>query len=29
MSRDEISTIDHALTRPWTIVKDYGRTSNP
>jgi hypothetical protein len=23
---DEITTIDHALTRPWTIVKNYKRT---
>jgi hypothetical protein len=23
---DEITTIDHALTRPWTVVKDYRRT---
>jgi hypothetical protein len=22
---DEITTIDHALTRPWTVVKKYGR----
>jgi hypothetical protein len=25
---DEISTIDHALTRPWTVVKKYVRDSN-
>jgi len=23
---DEITTIDHALTRPWTVTKDYRRT---
>jgi hypothetical protein len=23
---NEITTIDHALTRPWTVVKDYRRT---
>ena len=22
---DEISTIDHALTRPWTVTKTYAR----
>ena len=26
MLHDEITTIDHALTRPWTITKDYRRT---
>jgi hypothetical protein len=28
---DEIATIDRALTRPWTVVKDYRRrpTSEP
>jgi len=25
MLHDEITTIDHALTRPWTITKDYRR----
>jgi hypothetical protein len=25
---DEITTIDHALTRPWTIVKNYRRERN-
>jgi hypothetical protein len=31
MLHDEITTIDHALTRPWTITKDYRRsaTSQP
>jgi len=26
---DEITTFDHALTRPWKIVKNYRRESNP
>jgi hypothetical protein len=26
MLHDEITTIDHALTRPWTVIKDYRRT---
>ena len=26
---DEITTIDHALTRPWTVDKTYRRTSDP
>jgi hypothetical protein len=26
---DEITTIDHALTRPWTVTKSYKRESNP
>jgi hypothetical protein len=26
---DEITTIDHALTRPWTITRSYRRTRNP
>jgi hypothetical protein len=25
MLHDEITTMDHALTRPWTITKDYRR----
>jgi hypothetical protein len=25
MLHDEITTIDHALTHPWTVVKDYRR----
>ena len=25
---DEITTIDHALTRPWTVIKDYRRSPN-
>jgi hypothetical protein len=27
--RDEITTIDHALTRPWTITRSYQRDRNP
>jgi hypothetical protein len=26
---DEVTTIDHALTRPWTVVKSYRRERNP
>jgi hypothetical protein len=26
---DEITTFDDALTRPWTVMKKYGRDSNP
>jgi hypothetical protein len=26
---DEITTIDHALTRPWTAIKKYRRAQNP
>jgi hypothetical protein len=26
---DEITTIDHALTRPWTVTKTYRRERNP
>jgi hypothetical protein len=26
---DEITTLDHALTRPWTVVKNYIRVRNP
>ena len=26
---DEVTVIDHALTRPWTVVKDYQRTRSP
>jgi hypothetical protein len=26
---DEITTIDHALTRPWTVHKRYRREHNP
>jgi hypothetical protein len=27
--RDEITTFDHALTRPWTVTKSYHRVRNP
>ena len=27
--RDEVMTIDHALTRPWTVMKNYRRMRNP
>jgi hypothetical protein len=27
--RDEITTLDHALTRPWTITRSYRRQRNP
>ena len=27
--RDEITTIDNALTRPWTVTRGYTRTRNP
>jgi hypothetical protein len=26
---DEITTFDHALTRPWTVIKKYARVSDP
>jgi hypothetical protein len=26
---DEITTFDHALTRPWTVIKNYDRVRNP
>ena len=26
---DQVTTIDHALTRPWTVVKTYNRVRNP
>jgi len=26
---DEITTIDHALTRPWTVLRTYNRERNP
>jgi hypothetical protein len=26
---DEITTIDHAFTRPWTVTRDYHRERNP
>lgn len=27
--RNQITTIDHALTRPWTVTRSYRRTANP
>jgi hypothetical protein len=27
--RDEVTVIDHALTRPWSVLKTYRRQSNP
>jgi hypothetical protein len=27
--RDEITTFDHALTRPWTVIRTYRRDRNP
>jgi len=27
--RDEITTFDHALTRPWTVTRSYRRVRNP
>jgi hypothetical protein len=27
--RDEITTFDHALTRPWTVIRGYRRERNP
>jgi len=27
--RDEITTLDHALTRPWTVTRSYQRNPNP
>jgi hypothetical protein len=29
MLRDEVTVIDHALTRPWTVLKSFRRQSNP
>jgi len=26
---DEVTTFDHALTRPWTVIKSYHRVPNP
>jgi hypothetical protein len=26
---DEVTTVDHALTKPWTVVKNYNRVHNP
>jgi hypothetical protein len=27
--RDELTTVDHALTRPWTVIRGYQRDRNP
>ena len=27
--RQEITTIDHAYTRPWTVTRDYNREPHP
>jgi hypothetical protein len=27
--RNEVTTFDHALTRPWTVIKNYHRDRNP
>jgi len=29
MLHDEVTTFDHALTRPWTVMKNYVRVNNP
>jgi hypothetical protein len=29
VSHDEVTVIDHALTRPWTVVKNYQRAPDP
>ncbi|HEY7301027.1 MAG TPA: hypothetical protein VH684_24320 [Xanthobacteraceae bacterium] len=29
MLRDEITVMDHALTRPWTVTRKYSRNRNP
>ena len=29
MLRDEVTVFDHALTRPWAVVKSYRRLTNP
>ena len=29
IAHDEITTYDHALTRPWTVVKNYFRNPDP
>jgi hypothetical protein len=29
VSHDEVTVMDHALTHPWTVVKNYRRSSNP
>jgi hypothetical protein len=29
LMHNELTTIDHALTRPWTVIKNYRRAPNP
>ena len=29
VAHDEVTVIDHALTRPWTVMKNYRRNPNP
>ncbi len=29
MLHDDITTIDHALTRPWTVTRSYQRVHDP
>ena len=29
IAHDEVTVIDHALTRPWTVMKSYRRVANP
>jgi hypothetical protein len=29
MAHDEVTVMDHALTRPWTVTKNYRRSSEP
>ena len=29
MAHDEVTVIDHALTRPWTVMKNYRRVEDP
>ncbi len=29
IAHDEVTVIDHALTRPWTVMKNYRRSADP
>ena len=29
VAHDEVTVVDHALTRPWTVMKNYRRDPNP
>ena len=29
VAHDEVTVFDHALTRPWTVMKTYRRVANP